>query len=187
MSGRKRERHSTKYAVGANLLGLVSVILGCGYFVFSSCAYITFDPSVSVTEQEVVGSWCGPEGERFTFLPDGSFALVGLGQAYRDDLLEGDPGYVYGYRVMTEFNGVPPTSGNGTWDLGVDGRKAYLAYDALDQKSFTDGRSTLDSEMEDDEFRLILYLGDRDPRITESFSRCMDQQVGGPSPTEHAS
>lgn len=152
------------HALRAGLLGIVLTISGCW-------ATSTQPSAFRVTGQDIAGSWCGAEGERFTFRPDAGFAVAGIGPAYRDDLL-GDSRYADGYRVRTEFGGVPPTSGAGTWELADGGNRLYLTYDNLDRNPFTEG-STLDPEQHDGQLRLVLYLGDRDSGDTYPFERCV--------------
>ncbi|MBB4762660.1 hypothetical protein ACFQFC_00520 [Amorphoplanes digitatis] len=138
----------------------------------SGCGIGDRQPEIPFAEQDFLGSWCGEEGERFTFLSDSSFTVTGIGSAYRDDLL-GDDRYVDGYRVKTEFNGVPPTSGVGNWSFEGGDHRLFLNYEKLDQTPFTEG-STLDLGGTGENVTLAIYLGDRDSDDVREFERCKD-------------
>ncbi len=154
-------------AASLAVLALVMALTGCG----GAPAAPAPAPS-ALTRANLVGAWCGDPGEKVSLAPDGTFVVEGLSVEFTDQLLA-DDGYVDGYRLRTEFGGVRPTTGAGTWQVQESPtfRYAMLGFDRLDRRAFDYGFSL---SVDDDEGERLLYfsIGDPDSGDRHTFRRC---------------
>jgi hypothetical protein len=121
---------------------------------------------------DLVGVWCGDPGEEVSLSPDGTFLVEGLSAAFTDELLA-DDGYVDGYRLRTEFGGVRPTTGAGTWKL-YDGPTTLvlsLGFDRLGARVFDHAYSVY-MDRDDGDRLLYFSVGDPDSGDQHRFRRC---------------
>lgn len=137
-------------------------------------------PSPLATKQDMPGVWCGSEQEILTLKADETFEIAGLSKTHLDELL-GDPNYVDGYRIRTEFDGVAPTSGSGRWSFRVTTEGwpfLDLDYRRLDNKESSDVLQ-LGVDRDEKEPALVVYDGNRDNRWLSWFHRCDKPAVTG--------
>ncbi|MDP9819873.1 hypothetical protein [Spirilliplanes yamanashiensis] len=123
----------------------------------------------------MAGGWCGDPGEpgeRVSLRSDGTFLVEGLSEEVTDELLARS-GYVDGYRVKTEFGGVRPTTGAGTWRLYDAPSYAVvrLEFEQLARRAVDDGLS-LKVDHEGGDRLLFFYVGDADSGDRHVFRSC---------------
>lgn len=129
-------------------------------------------------ESDLIGRWCGVDGDILTLQADHAFVIERMSRRYANDVLH-DDAYVEGYRLGTELDDIVPLSGSGRWAVFDRGDELLTGYEDSVELSFSElgGRGVNeDSELffdYDGTGQLVLLTFRTDPnRHDRAFIRC---------------
>lgn len=128
------------------------------------------DQWTTLSDGDVVGSWCARAGDFLTVSDDGAFLWTDISPNLYDPVMEKlyPPGNDPGRPTSTD-----PVSAAGQWELRELGgvRRLHLSVDEVDGEPTSFGFELIGSRIEG-EIALLFYASDPDLGYDDRFTRC---------------